>query len=418
MVTKMKNNKNLEEEKIEWKKLWEVTIWNKKFAGVEKHKQPKINSCHHYFSKDLKKLVSEKGEIKILTTNFSNVFADEEEVKTNISEGEIICIPGGGNPIVQYYNGKFITGDNKIATSYDKNKLNNKYLYYYLIHNIKLISEMYRGGTIKHPDMTKILEIQIPLPPLKKQEEIAAVLDKFTELTEELTEELTAREAQYNYYRDMLLSEDYLNKISKTNDSSNNNQIRFTTLGEVAQINRGASPRPISNFLTDDESGIAWIKIGDIEANSKYVTKTVQKITFEGAQKSRILKKGDFIISNSMSYGRPYILKIDGAIHDGWASISNFENHLDSDFLYHFLNSSMVKNYWKRKINGSLVSNLNSEIICSLPIIIVDKKLQKKIAQKLDKFQSLLSNTQGLLPKEIKLRQKQYEYYREKLLTF
>ncbi len=78
----------------------------------------------------------------------------------------------------------------------------------------------------------------------------------------------------------------------------------------------------------------------------------------------------------------------------------------------------MVKNYWKRKINGSLVSNLNSEIICSLPIIIVDKKLQKKIAQKLDKFQSLLSNTQGLLPKEIKLRQKQYEYYREKLLTF
>ena len=165
----MKNNKNLEEEKIEWKKLWEVTIWNKKFAGVEKHKQPKINSCHHYFSKDLKKLVSEKGEIKILTTNFSNVFADEEEVKTNISEGEIICIPGGGNPIVQYYNGKFITGDNKIATSYDKNKLNNKYLYYYLIHNIKLISEMYRGGTIKHPDMTKILEIQIPLPPLKKQ---------------------------------------------------------------------------------------------------------------------------------------------------------------------------------------------------------------------------------------------------------
>ena len=302
---------------------------------------------------------------------------------------------------------------------FPKNIVLNKYLYYFLKNKQEYLYKISNKTAIPYSiSKEKILKIQIPLPPLKKQAEIAETLDKFTELTEELTEELTAREAQYNYYRDMLLSEDYLNKASKINDSSNNNQIRFTTLGEVAQINRGASPRPISNFLTDDESGIAWIKIGDIEANSKYVTKTVQKITFEGAQKSRILKKGDFIISNSMSYGRPYILKIDGAIHDGWASISNFENHLDSDFLYHFLNSSMVKNYWKRKINGSLVSNLNSEIICSLPIIIVDKKLQKKIAQKLDKFQSLLSNTQGLLPKEIKLRQKQYEYYREKLLTF
>ena len=331
---------------------------------------------------------------------------------------EAVLMAGNGNVgNVHYYSGKFDAYQRTYII--ETLEVNVKFLYYYLKTFFKGYIENYKKeGIISYITLPVLEKFLVTLPPLKKQEEIAAVLDKFTELTEELTEELTAREAQYNYYRDMLLSEDYLNKTSKTNDSSNNNQIRFTTLGEVAQINRGASPRPISNFLTDNESGIAWIKIGDIEANSKYVTKTVQKITFEGAQKSRILKKGDFIISNSMSYGRPYILKIDGAIHDGWASISNFENHLDSDFLYHFLNSSMVKNYWKRKINGSLVSNLNSEIICSLPIIIVDKKLQKKIAQKLDKFQSLLSNTQGLLPKEIKLRQKQYEYYREKLLTF
>ena len=326
-----------------------------------------------------------------------------------------ITTRGAGVGSITYQIGKYFRGNlNYSVTIKNNRQLNTRFLYHLLLEFQKSIYKLCTFDGIPALNSSEIKKLEIPLPPLKKQAKIAAVLDKFTELTEELT----AREAQYEYYRDMLLSEDYLNKISKTNDSSNNNQIRFTTLGEVAQINRGASPRPISNFLTDDESGIAWIKIGDIEANSKYVTKTVQKITFEGAQKSRILKKGDFIISNSMSYGRPYILKIDGAIHDGWASISNFENHLDSDFLYHFLNSSMAKNYWKRKINGSLVSNLNSEIICSLPIIIVDKKLQKKIAQKLDKFQSLLSNTQGLLPKEIKLRQKQYEYYREKLLTF
>ena len=335
----------------------------------------------------------------------------------NQKENTITISQGGSAGYVNFIETKFWLGAHAFAVV-PNDKFSKKYIYHFLKENQYKLENKKVGATIPNISKNDVQNFLISLPPLKKQAEIAETLDKFTELTEELTEELTAREAQYNYYRDMLLSEDYLNKISKTNDSSNNNQIRFTTLGEVAQINRGASPRPISNFLTDDESGIAWIKIGDIEANSKYVTKTVQKITFEGAQKSRILKKGDFIISNSMSYGRPYILKIDGAIHDGWASISNFENHLDSDFLYHFLNSSMVKNYWKRKINGSLVSNLNSEIICSLPIIIVDKKLQKKIAQKLDKFQSLLSNTQGLLPKEIKLRQKQYEYYREKLLTF
>ncbi|MCV5830573.1 restriction endonuclease subunit S, partial [Escherichia coli] len=92
--------------------------------------------------------------------------------------------------------------------------------------------------------------------------------------------------------------------------------------GEVAKIQRGASPRPIVNYLTEQGNGIPWIKIGDTIPGSKYIDKTLQKITAEGAQKSRILNPGDFVISNSMSFGRPYILRITGAIHDGWASIS------------------------------------------------------------------------------------------------
>ena len=79
--------------------------------------------------------------------------------------------------------------------------------------------------------------------------------------------------------------------------------------------------------------------------DSKYIENTAQKITIEGAEKSRILKSGDFVMSNSMSYGRPYILKISGAIHDGWASISDFENILNSDFLYYYLSSNTVQSY-------------------------------------------------------------------------
>ena len=145
-------------------------------------------------------------------------------------------------------------------------------------------------------------------------------------------------------------------------------KVEWKTLGEVAKIQRGASPRPIANFITDDENGIPWIKIGDTTINSKYVNSTEQRITLKGAEKSRVLKKGDFIMSNSMSFGRPYILNIDGAIHDGWASISDFGERLNSDYLYHYLLSNTVQTFWLSKINSGSVSNLNSDIIKSLEI--------------------------------------------------
>jgi type I restriction enzyme S subunit len=146
-------------------------------------------------------------------------------------------------------------------------------------------------------------------------------------------------------------------------------KVEWKTLGEIAKVQRGASPRPIAQYITDDTNGIPWIRIGDTSSGSKYVKNTSQRITIEGAKKSRVLKKGDFIISNSMSFGRPYILDINGAIHDGWASISNFEEKLNSDFLYHYLSSNVVQNYWLSKINSGSVSNLNADIIKTLLIL-------------------------------------------------
>jgi type I restriction enzyme S subunit len=190
--------------------------------------------------------------------------------------------------------------------------------------------------------------------------------------------------------------------------------VEVKKLGEVAKIQRGASPRPIAKFITDDENGVPWIKIGDTSPAYKYVEKTEQKITPEGAKKSRVLKKGDFIMSNSMSFGRPYILNIDGAIHDGWASISDFENKLNSDFLYHYLSSNSVQNYWISKINSGSVSNLNADIIKTLPIPIPPLAIQQEIVKILDTFTTL----EAELEAELEARKKQYEYYRDELLTF
>jgi type I restriction enzyme S subunit len=88
-------------------------------------------------------------------------------------------------------------------------------------------------------------------------------------------------------------------------------------LGEVAQVVRGASPRPISNFITDNQNGINWIKIGDVDPARKYITHTAERNNYSRCATIKILEKGDFILSNSMSFGRPYILGIDGCIHDG-----------------------------------------------------------------------------------------------------
>ncbi|MGM0965639.1 restriction endonuclease subunit S [Bacillus pumilus] len=194
--------------------------------------------------------------------------------------------------------------------------------------------------------------------------------------------------------------------------------VEWKTLGEVAKIQRGASPRPIAKFITDKEDGVPWIKIGDTSPNSKYVNKTEQRITPEGAMKSRILKKGDFIMSNSMSFGRPYILNIDGAIHDGWASISDFGNKLNSDYLYHYLSSDLVRSYWVSKINSGSVSNLNSDIIKSLEIPIPPLKVQKEIVRILDDFTKLTAELTAELKAELTARKKQYTYYLDKLMTF
>ena len=187
----------------------------------------------------------------------------------------------------------------------------------------------------------------------------------------------------------------------------------------MAIIVRGASPRPIKSFITDEEDGINWIKIGDVKPGAKYITETAEKITKSGSQKSRKVCKGDFILSNSMSFGRPYILEIDGCIHDGWLSISKFEDYFIPDYLYYLLNSNDVQKEMKKRASfGGAVQNLNADIVKSLELLVPTKEQQKKVVSILDRFDILINDLNNGLPAEIEARQKQYEYYRDKLLSF
>lgn len=189
--------------------------------------------------------------------------------------------------------------------------------------------------------------------------------------------------------------------------------VEWKKLGEIMTIVRGASPRPITNYITNDADGVNWIKIGDVASDAKYITSSNEKITKEGAAKSRFLHSGDFILSNSMSFGRPYILKIDGCIHDGWIAMSDFEQHVSSGYLYEILNSNKVQDYWKMKANnGGAMTNLNSDIVRQTIIPIPSLSEQSRIVSILDTFTSSISN----LKQQIEERRKQYEYERDLLL--
>ena len=111
-------------------------------------------------------------------------------------------------------------------------------------------------------------------------------------------------------------------------------------LGTILKIERGGSPRPIKDFITNDTDGINWIKIGDVEKEGKYIFKTKEKIKPTGIAKSREVYPGDFLLTNSMSFGRPYISKIHGCVHDGWLIFRNPEKAFDVIFLYYLLSSN------------------------------------------------------------------------------
>lgn len=175
-------------------------------------------------------------------------------------------------------------------------------------------------------------------------------------------------------------------------------------LNSVLTIKRGASPRPINEFITENEDGINWIKIGDIKEGSKYIIQTKQKITQDGAKKSREIKPKDFVLSNSMSFGRPYISKIYGCIHDGWLLLRNTdENILSNNFLYEVFSGDFSKKQFKKFAAGSTVNNLKSETVSELKIPLPPLKEQERIADilstadaKIDAITSQIKKTETL----------------------
>ena len=162
-------------------------------------------------------------------------------------------------------------------------------------------------------------------------------------------------------------------------------------LEDFAIIVRGGSPRPIDEYITNDPNGLSWLKIGDIDKESKYVTCTQEKVIPAALNKTRMVSPGDLILSNSMSFGRPYILEIVTCIHDGWIAVSEIDKSLDRDYLYYLMMTSASQTYFSNNAAGSGVQNLNADIIKLLPVSYPSKKEQQKIADCLASLDELIT---------------------------
>ncbi len=158
--------------------------------------------------------------------------------------------------------------------------------------------------------------------------------------------------------------------------------------GTLAEIERGGSPRPIKSFLTEDPNGLNWIKIGDTDKGGKYIVSTAEKIIREGLSKTRMVYSGDFLLTNSMSFGRPYITKIDGCIHDGWLRISP-PSTIDKDYLYLLLSSPYIVNAFKVSAAGAVVQNLNADKVRDVIVLIPPFNEQHRIVTKVDELMTL-----------------------------
>ena len=164
---------------------------------------------------------------------------------------------------------------------------------------------------------------------------------------------------------------------------------------DIVQIERGGSPRPIDNYITDSQDGLNWVKIGDAPAQGHYITKTAEKIKSEGLSKTREVHPGDLILSNSMSFGKPYIMGIDGCIHDGWLLIRDTNKTFDLTFLCHLLGTPQMLDQYRSLAAGSTVNNLNKELVGNT-VVTIPKIDEQRILFSIFLHEPLLRPLAGL----------------------
>lgn len=290
----------------------------------------------------------------------------DQDINIQIKEGDVLISKDGTIGKVAFLDsipgpGTLNSGVFVVRPKQD-NVMNKAYLSWIFksIWFKSFIDQLTVGSTINHLYQKDFVKFQLVYPnDISEQSRIATALSAIDNLISELGKLIEKKRAIKKGAMQQLLT-------GKKRLKGFNEPWVEKKLGEDALILRGGSPRPIEDYITDSQDGLNWIKIGDVKPNDKYFRKTAEKIKKEGLNRTRQVKKGDFILSNSMSFGRPYILDIDGCIHDGWLVIQDYQETYDMLFLYYILCSDAVMNQYASMAAESSVQNLNKEKVANV----------------------------------------------------
>ncbi|MFG6360809.1 MAG: restriction endonuclease subunit S [Akkermansia muciniphila] len=332
----------------------------------------------------------------------------------------LIAMSGATTGKIGYYCNKSTAYLNQRVGKFVPNKyiLKNRYLFHFLCSKINELYIMAGGGAQPNLSSTKLMnDIVIPLPPLEVQKEIVRILDKFTTLEAELEAELTARKKQYEYYRDKLFSFNVLNYEAVGNSLNN---IIVMPLGEIGELVRG-------NGLQKKDlinNGVPAIHYGQIYTYyGVYTDKTISFVSSQTAMKLRKVIYGDVIITNTseniedVGKAVTYLVKEQG-VTGGHATIFKPSEKILGKYLTYYTQTDNFARQKRIYAKGTKVIDLSTSDLAKIKIPVPSIEEQRRIVSILDKFDMLTTSISEGLPKEIELRRKQYEYYRNQLLSF
>lgn len=312
-----------------------------------------------------------------------------------------------GSPVLNWAEGKIWVNNHAHILTEKKDIASLRFIFFFL--QTYDVTPVVRGTP---PKMTQqsLREIMIPVPPLPVQEEIVRILDKFTALEAELEAELEARRKQYEFYRDQLLTF--------------GDEVEWKPLGEIIiSLRTGLNPRKNFNLNTPDASNY-YVTVRELNGTSVVFHDKTDRINDDALRlinnRSK-LEKGDLLFSGTGTIGRTAFISetpVNWNIKEGVYVIKPQQGEINSKYLLYILNTTKIRQQIANKVVGSPVSSIPMAELKKIRIPIPPLAGQERIVAILDKFDALVNDISSGLPAELEMRRKQYEYYRDRLLTF
>ena len=358
--------------------------------------------------------------IRDVNTGFSNTYYSGAYKPEHIIQNEdlLVGMDGDFKPI-RWNHGKALLNQRVCKITPNPKQLNKNYLFHFLFIALEQISSKIQGSTVKHLSTRDLNKYPIPLPPLEVQDEIVRILDSFTELEANLQTELEARRQQYEYYRDSVLKlEDAANPLADTIAKHCPDGVDFIELHKLFTTRNGYTPSRSKREYWENGT-IPWFRVADIRDSGRILNKAIENVSPSAVKNSGLLPAGSIIISTLATIGEHALLEVPGLCNQQLTALTLREEYhglFSIKFLFYY--TFILSNWCKKNTLNSNFPSVDMKRFKCFKFPVIPLEVQERIVAILDKFDALVNDLSSGLPAEIAARRKQYEYYRDQLLTF